>query len=85
MASITLEVGKDLAAALTVYSKNLNISAEELSQTVLEQWFLDQAQPEQCPWSDDDLAAIEDGQAQARRGETLSHFDVRTHLLSKAG
>lgn len=84
MTTIILHVADDLAAALGRQSLVSKISVQALSAAVLEQWFLDQSNPELEPWSPEDVLAINDGLAQSRAGQTIPHSAVRIRLLAKA-
>jgi predicted transcriptional regulator len=84
MTTIILDVANDLAAALARQSQTSNISIQTLSAAVLEQWFLDQDTPIAEPWSLEERAAIEDGIAQSRAGQTIPHGEARARLLAKA-
>jgi predicted transcriptional regulator len=84
LTTLILDVANDLAAALARQSQKSKISVQALSAAVLEQWFLDQDTPLAEPWSLEDRAAIEDGLAQSRAGQTISHGEACARLLAKA-
>jgi predicted transcriptional regulator len=83
MTIITLDVADDLAAALAKQSRAAKVSLQELGAAVLEQWILDQSDVHQEPWLPDDIAAIQEGLAQSRAGQTISHNEARTRLTAK--
>jgi predicted transcriptional regulator len=81
MTTIILDVSDDIAAALADHCDASQVSIQELSNAVLEQWFLDQRSAPTETWTADDIAAIEDGFAQMRAGQTISHSDARARIL----
>jgi predicted transcriptional regulator len=83
MTIITLDVADDLAAALTQQSRAAKISLQDLGTAVLEQWVLDQNSDSKEPWLPEDIVAIEEGLAQAKAGQTISHNEARARLITK--
>jgi predicted transcriptional regulator len=81
MTTIILDVSDDIAAALADQCDASRVSIQALSNAVLEQWFLDQRNAPTETWTADDIAAIEDGFAQMRAGQTIPHSDARARIL----
>jgi predicted transcriptional regulator len=84
MTTIMLEVADDIAADLTRFSQADGKSIQELSSAVLEQWLLDQASASSERWADEDVAAILEGVAQSRAGQTIPHSEACARLFAKA-
>jgi predicted transcriptional regulator len=83
MTTVTLDISDDVAAALLRRSHESNMTIQELSKAVLEQWFFDQEVVGTNAWSPEDIAAIEAGRGEAKAGLTIPNAIVFEELFAK--
>lgn len=84
MTTITVEVNESTAEALAKAANLRRTSIPELLVDAAD-WFAEEVREDYDAWSTEDVAAIEEGMAQLRRGEGIPHERVIAQIRAKFG